>query len=240
MNKPGGGARLKMPVTEHLRELRTSILWSLAAVGVAAVGVFTQADWFIHLLSRPIPRLVFIGPHEALVARVKIALFGGLILAMPVVLFQIWSFVSPGLSDRERGALKVAGPFSILLFFTGVAFAGLVAVPVTLRFLLGFGGSALEPMISVERLVAFIGMMLLAFGAIFELPVVIVFLSRIGIVTPAFLKQKRPVVVVSIFILAALLTPPDIVTQCLVAVPMLLLYELSILLSYWFKPHERI
>jgi len=227
----------KMPVTEHLRELRRCLIWSVAAISAAGFLVFSQAEGILAWLSEPVPRLVFISPHEALVARFKLAFFGGIVVGMPVILYQIGSFIWPGLSQRERQMVKYSGPAAAILFYMGAFFGATIVVPITLRFLMGFGGWLVEPMISVDRFISFSGFLLISFGAIFELPVAIVLLTKIGIVTPAFLRQKRPIVIISIFVLAALITPPDIVTQSFVAIPMLILYEMSILLSYWFKLH---
>ncbi|MBI2870276.1 MAG: twin-arginine translocase subunit TatC [Candidatus Omnitrophica bacterium] len=225
----------KMPVLEHLRELRRHLLWSVGSVAVLSMVLFYWADPLLMYLARPVPRLVFIGPSEAFVARLKVAFMGGLILSMPLVLYHAGAFVWPALKDRER-RLVGASVWAVVLFFAlGVAFAFFLAVPVGLKFLMGFGGSVIEPMLSADRYLSFVGAMLLVFGIVFELPVLLVVLSRIGIVTPAFLRQKRAPVIVAIFIVAAIVTPPDVVSQCLVAIPMILLYELGILLSYWLK-----
>lgn len=186
-------------------------------------------------MKRPFPHsLVFISPQEPFVITLKIALFGGIIIALPMIIYQAWQFVSLALKEKEKRYLLFYGPFSLLLFLSGASFAYFVAIPVGLRFLLSFGGSSLEPMISISKYLSFITVTILTFGIVFELPLVSLFLVRIGIISPQFLAKNRKVAIIAIFVLAAILTPSiDAFTQILLAVPLVILYEVSIWLAKW-------
>ncbi len=222
----------KMSLIGHMEELRKRlIICVLTIVGCAILSYF-YSDRILSILKRPFPHsLVFIAPQEPFVITLKIAIFGGIIFALPMIIYQLWQFVSSGLKKKEKKYLLYYIPFSLLLFLSGASFAYFLVIPVGLRFLLGFGGSSLEPMISISRYLSFITLMILAFGVVFELPLVFLFLAGIGVVTPEFLAKKRKLFIIAIFVLAAILTPPDVFTQILLALPLVLLYELSILLT---------
>jgi len=222
----------KMSLIDHLEELRRRFIICLLAVLVCSVISYFYSDRIIALLKRPFPHsLVFMSPQEPFIITLKIALFGGIVFALPVIIYEAWQFISLGLKEKEKKYLLLYGPVSLLLFLSGASFAYFVVIPIGLRFLLGFGGSSLEPVISISKYLSLITLMILAFGVVFELPLVSLFLVRIGVVSPQFLAKKRKVAIVAIFVLAAILTPPDAFTQILLAVPLLFLYELSILLS---------
>jgi sec-independent protein translocase protein TatC len=182
-------------------------------------------------LIKPAGKLVFIAPQEAFIANIKIALFGGLFLASPFVTYQIWRFVSAGLKRNEMKYTLIFGPLSFLFFLLGIAFGYFIIVPIGIKFLLGFATELVTPMLTISKYISFVGMLTLAFGVVFQLPVVSLFLTKLGIITPYFLSSKRRYAVVFIFLLAAVLTPPDIITQCLMAVPLLVLYEIGIIFS---------
>lgn len=222
---------VKSTFIEHLEELRKRIIICLITIIIAALACYPLAGKLLPLLARPVGRLVFIQPLEAFVTYLKVTLICGFCLALPVILYQIWAFVVNGLRPAERRYLLYFIPLSFALFVLGAGFAYTVIVPCGLRFLLSFGGDYLQPMISVSRYISFLGMMLLAFGLAFELPVVILFLVKLGLVSPGLLARNRKYVLLVIFILAAVLTPPDIFTQIMMALPLLFLYEVSILLA---------
>jgi sec-independent protein translocase protein TatC len=230
----------KMSFFDHLTELRTRIIWSLipAAVGLGVALYFT--DRIMKFLSLPLgklnTKLVFTTPTEAFWTYMKVAMIAGLFIAMPVILWNVWAFVAPGLHKHER---KYAAPFIIvgsLLFLAGGAFALLVIVPYASTFLITFGqDQGLQPMISVASYMDFVIKFTLAFGIVFELPVVITLLSMLGIVTPQFLSKNRKYAILINFIIAAILTPtPDMVNQTLMAGPLCLLYELGIIAARIF------
>jgi sec-independent protein translocase protein TatC len=231
----------KMPFLEHLGELRTRILWSVLGVGVGLAISLAFAERLMRFVRRPfdlaVPgqKLVFLSPTEAFWVYMKIALISGIILAMPVILYQVWAFVAPGLYDSER---RFAAPFVILgslFFLIGAAFAQLVVIPFAMRFLVSFPGAELAPMISVGFYVDFVLKFTLAFGVVFELPIAITIASRVGLVTPQTLARNRKYAILINFVIAAALTPtPDIFNQALMAGPLCVLYELGILAARVF------
>ncbi len=231
-------------LTEHLEELRRRLGFGLAAVLVGIGVSLTQVDWLMGLLLRPAPprlaRLAFFSPVEPLTAYLKVAALAGVILAMPVLLWQLWAFVQPGLTRRERrhGLLFIWSGSA--LFVGGVIFAYAVLLPLSLRVLLSVGAGRLEPMISVDRYVGFVTTLAFWCGVTFELPAVLLALTRIGLVTPEWLRQQRAYAVLVLVILAAILTPTtDVATLALVTVPLVVLYELSIWLARGFvRPRQ--
>ena len=225
----------KMSLFDHLEELRRRILWSLAAVFVSFIGCWVFVDPLAAFLSRPIyrwlpegTRLTFLGLSDPFILYVKIAALAGLFVASPVVLYQVWRFVAPGLYQRER---RWVAPFVILgtlFFFAGGSFAYYVAFPFAVEFLLGVG-QAFQPMITVDRYFRFLLYVILGLGVMFELPIVIFLLAQIGVVTPRFLIQHFRWAVLLIFVAAAFITPtPDVVNLCIFAVPTIGLYLLGV------------
>ena len=212
----------------HLEELRSRLIKSLLAVLVAACFFYAFIDKILVVLIQPVGKVVFTSPADAFVARVTLTLYGGVLLALPVIIYQVWRFVAVGLKDNERKYIFLLAPFSLLFFLAGGLFAYFIMIPVSLRFLLSFSSDFIVPMITIKNYISFAGMMILAFGVVFELPLVLVFLTKIGIVTPQFLAEKRRHAIVFILIVSALLTPPDAVTQIIMSVPLVVLYEIGI------------
>ena len=218
-------------LTRHLEELRERVLKSVLAVVISAFVVYGFVDKIYESLVVPVGRLVFIAPQEAFVTRIKIAFFGGLFLALPILLYQIWKFISVGLKRSEIKYTLLFGPLSFIFFTVGAIFGYALIVPIGIKFLLGFATDEIVPMISMSKYISFVAMLTMAFGMVFELPLASLFLTKIGVVTPRFLSQKRKHAIVVIFIAAAVLTPPDVITQTLMAVPLLILYEIGIIFS---------
>lgn len=231
----------KMTLVEHLDELRRRILISLGAVFICACLAFWKIqDILSYLMIPPVDHLVFFSPTEAFMEYFKLAFFVGFLIASPVVFYQLWVFVSVGLTERERKAFLLAMPFSATLFLGGAAFAFFLVIPWALKFLINFAGANVMPVISISKYLSFVVMMLITFGVIFELPVAVMLLSKLGIVTPSFLSRNRKYAILVIFIAAALLTPtPDAFTQILMAVPLIALYELSIWICRFTKRKEQ-
>lgn len=228
-----------MTFLDHLEELRKRILYSLIALGVAAVIGFFFSQRVLDLLTRPVPSLVFLAPAEAFVVQLKVALVTGLFLAAPVIFYQFWRFVRPALQKHEVKYIASAVVVSSLLFVVGVAFAYLVVVPVAMKFLLGFETPKLRAMISISQYVGTVGAFLLACGVIFQLPVIMFFMTKLGVITPKLLVKNQRIAVVLIFIVAAILSPPDVFSQVLMAVPLLVLFELGVLASFLAKPRRK-
>jgi sec-independent protein translocase protein TatC len=224
----------KMSFFDHLTELRTRIVWSLVPAGIGLLISLYFTTAVMRFLSGHLKtELVFTTPTEAFWTYMKVAMIMGLFIAMPIILWNVWAFVAPGLHKHER---KYAAPFVIigsLLFIGGGAFAMLVVVPFAISFLVSFGqDQGLKPMITISSYIDFILKFTLAFGVVFEMPVVITLLSMLGVVTPQFLSKNRKYAILINFIIAAVLTPtPDIVNQSLMAGPLIILYEVGIICS---------
>jgi len=215
----------------HVEELQTRLIKSIVAIFVASCIFYIYIDEVFAVLIKPVGQLVFTAPGEAFVARIMLTLFGGFFLAFPVVLYQTWQFVASGLKEYETRYIKIYAPCSFFLFIIGGLFAYFITVPISIRFLLSFSSDLIVPMITVKNYISFVGTMVLAFGVVFELPLVLMFLTKIGIATPAFLAQKRKHAVVLILIVSAFITPPDFITQLIMAVPLIILYEAGIIAS---------
>jgi len=244
----------KLPFTLHLTEFRKRIITSLVVVVVTFGICFYFSEYIFKLLTLPLHStlkfslrmpfvtfvdsgspghgLVFLAPAEALWMHFKISLISALIVSSPVIFYEVWRFISPGLLSKEK---KYALPFIIIatsLFLIGSIFCFVIVLPFAINFLLTYKTETIKPMLSVGKYIDFCLKFIVAFGAIFELPVVLVFLTRIGIVTPETLAKHRKYAIVLAFVAAALLTPtPDAFNQTLMALPIVLLYEAGILAS---------
>ncbi len=233
MTEPRARAPGEMSLFEHLVELRVVLLQSLAAVAVAAVvGWFLSEraiDWLIRpALTEQVRDLKFLSPGGAFLLRLQTALALGALLAAPIVAARLWSFIVPGLLPKERRLIVPAVIGSLFLFYAGVAFAYFAVLPLTLRFLLGFGTEHLTPMLTAEHYFEFVLRTCLAFGAVFQFPIVAAALTYAEILGPDFLVRFWRHGVVLVFVVAAILTPPDVASQLLMAGPMLVLYLVSI------------
>lgn len=219
-----------MPLTEHLEEVRKKMIYCLVVLVSLSVTLYFFSDNLIRILSRPVGTLYFFTPTEAFVAKIKVSVAAGVALSLPFIVYQIWGFVVPAFTKKERRYALPLVISSSALFVGGVAFAYFIVVPVGIRFLLSFGSLELRALIGVTKYLGFILWMLLIFGFVFQLPVVIFFLDRIGLISPQMLRSKRKHVIITIFIIAAILTPPDILTQFAMSLPIILLYEVSIMI----------
>ncbi|MBO8142146.1 MAG: twin-arginine translocase subunit TatC [Firmicutes bacterium] len=220
---------VEMTTEEHLAELRRRILVSLAALAAGtAVGWFfvpALLDRFAEDAGGP---FVFVAPAEAFTSYLKMALMIGTGLASPVIVLEAWKFVLPALFPHERRLLGRYLPASLALFAAGIAFAYFGVYPVALRFLLGFGSDELRPVLAVGRFVTFFVSVTLPFGLVFQLPLALLILVRMGTVTAAGLRRLRKFVYVLAFVVGAVLTPPDAVTQVMMGVSLILMYELTL------------
>jgi len=232
----------KLPLTSHLQELRKRLILSFIAIGVGFALCYTFADSIFNILAAPLMKvmpkggsLIFISVAEAFFTYMKVAFIAGIILTSPFILYQIWAFIAPGLYQKEK---KYVIPFVLggsFFFALGVLFAYYVAIPVGFRFLLGYATDFIKPMPSMKEYLSFSIKFLLAFGLVFEFPVVLVLLAKIGIIDAKMLARQRKYAILLIFIFAAAVTPsPDLISQVLMALPLMGLYELSILLSKIF------
>ena len=222
-----------MPLTGHLTELRNRILYILGSVLAAFLGAYFFSNELLALAQRPIAgqKLVFLSPTEAFFAHLKVSFFCSVFVSLPVILFQIWRFCAPGLLAREKRHALPFVFFSTLSFIAGALFCYFLILPYGLAFLLSFATEALTPQISIGFYISFAFKLILTFGLVFEVPILTVLLVRIGVITPDFLSRNRGYVCVGAFVMSALLTPPDVVTQVFLAGPVIVLFEISILVS---------
>lgn len=220
---------------DHLEELRWKIIISAISVVLFGIAAYCFSDKILAFLLAPLKnqleQVYFLTPYEAFAVRIEVSLLAGIVFSLPVILYQAWSFVSPGLYRSEAKVVFSAVFVSLALFLAGAAFSFFVVMPTALRFFLGFQTESLKPLISIGKYVAFLAGMVLAFGVTFNLPVVVVVLSRVGIVSARMLARARKHVIVGAFILSAIITPPDVLSQVLLALPLILLFEVSILLA---------
>ena len=244
----------EMPFLEHLEELRWRIIWSLLAVGIgSAIGILAVLRFGVmSLLTAPLysavqavsqgnpdlapflgsGRLVFLDLGGPLFFAIKLGLLVGLFLSSPVVVYQIWNFLAPALKDREKRVIVPSLMLGLVLFSAGVAMGYFIALPLTIRFLLAFGAEWFTPSLTTEFYFPLVFRILVTFGLVFELPVLILILSSLGVVTPAMLRSKRRHAIAIMLVGASILTPGDVLSlTVLLMVPMILLYEVSIVLS---------
>lgn len=223
----------EMPFTSHLAELRNRIFYGVGAWVVCGIATWFITPKLIAWMRLPLgdTKLIFTKPTEAFMVYLKVAVIGGFFFAMPVILYQVSAFVSPGLEDNEKRWIKRMVPASLLLFIGGSAFGYFCVLPVTMNFFLTFQTQDVVAMISISEYIGFVSMMILVCGLIFQTPIVILLLAIVGLVNAPMLRKSRRWAILIVFIIAGIVTPtPDAFTQTVVAVPMIVLYELSILL----------
>ena len=227
-----------MPFLDHLEELRWRILKSLGSVILFTLLTFPFTGILLKLLTYPNNKLkepaelIFLKPTGMLMVRLEIAVVVGIIASLPVIFYQFWQFISPGLVPKEKRYFLPALFFTTFCFLSGTAFAYYILIPTVLPFLFSMGTEAIKPTINITEYMSFVLRLILISGLIFELPILSFLLSITGIVKPKILKRYRKYGIVIIFILAAFLTPPDPISQLLMALPLLILYEISIWVSY--------
>jgi len=226
----------KIPFTEHLEELRKRLIVCFIAVGVGFVLSYGFKEKLFQILTRPLIRvmqtgdkLIFTGLPEAFFTYLKVAFLSGIILAAPVIFYQFWMFVAPGLYDKEKRLMVPVVVLSTVFFVGGAFFGYFIVFPYGFKFFLGFASETIRPLPSMREYLGFASKLLLAFGVVFELPLIITFLARLGMVSVSFLKKNRKYALLLFFVGSAILTPPDVVTQIMMAFPLLLLYEISII-----------
>lgn len=221
-----------MPFLAHLEELRHVLLQVLAAVGIAAVACWAVSGHVLGwLIEQTSGKAIFIKPQGAFMARLKVSIVLGVLLALPFVFYKIWSFVGPGLLTKERKVVLPGSLASVVLFYLGIVFSYFVLTPLMVQVLLGFGGPNLTAQTDVHYLLDLVFTMGLASGLVFQMPLFLSFLTAIGLIRPQQLRRYWRHAVVGIFIMAAVLTPADPLSQIVLAVPLLVLYLLSYFLS---------
>ena len=240
----------KAPLIEHLIELRQRLLWSVAALTVAFLISIFFADEIFGILVQPLTdafpagegKLIYTKLYEAFFVEIKVAMFAAFFLAFPIISNQLWAFVAPGLYANEKKAFL---PFLIatpVLFIAGASLAYFIVMPTAFRFFLGFegtvGGLQQEALPAMGDYLSLVMQFILAFGVCFQLPVLLLLLNRAGIVSRQQLKGMRRYMIVGAVALAAILTPPDVVSQLMLGIPLILLYEVSLLIM-WFTERKK-
>jgi len=218
-----------MPLTAHLEELRSRIIKSLLAVVFGSFVAWFFLDQITEFLIAPVGKLYYMKPGEAFFTYVKIDITAGFLIALPIIFFHAWKFFLPALTVSERAILGAIVPLSVLLFFVGLAFAFFFILPTALKFFMGFTTEDLQSMFSFQNYFDFVIMFMLPFGFVFELPLVIIILGKLGILTSEFLAKYRRIVFFLSFVIGALVTSPDVFTQIAVAIPVMSLYEVGYL-----------
>ena len=226
-----------MPLTAHLEELRTRMIRILVVLGIGFVACYAFKDDLFAIITHPLRGalpansfMIYTNLPEAFFIHMKIAFFASLFLTAPFTLYQIWKFISPGLFPEEKHYVVPFVVTASLLFIAGILFGYFIVLPPAFAFFMTFSSDMLKPMISFREYISLLLKFLLAFGISFELPVFLFFLAKIGLVNAKMLSRYRRYAILAIFVAAAILTPtPDVVTQTLMALPMMLLYEIGII-----------
>lgn len=235
-----------MPLTAHLVELRRRLMIAAVAVGAGFVVCYWQADVLFDMLLSPLRAiipdagdLIFTGLTEPFLVYIKTGLVGGFFLALPVIFLQIWLFARPAFRGTEERYASLFVVVGSLLFVVGALFGYLVVFPFGFKFLIEFGGSEFLPYLSIREYFSLATKMLLAFGLMFETPLLLLFLGRLGVIDSRWLRKNRGYALVGFIMLAAILTPPDIVTQLMLAGPLMIMYEASVwLVALLGKPRR--
>ena len=227
----------QMTLTEHLGELRSRLIHSLVAVAVCSVVCWFFIDEITSVLTAPAGELYFMKPMDAFFIYLKLLLAGGVVVASPVLFYELWAFLVPAFSAHGKAVLSVMTVSSLALFALGASLAFFFVVPNGFRFFLGFGESLAQPMISMDSYLNFVIMLVLPFGLAFNLPLVLIFLGKLGVINSSQMKRWRKVVVFGSFVASAVLTATtDVFTQCLLAMPLIILYEISrLIIQYGMK-----
>ena len=223
----------KLTLVEHLTELRNRIIYMAVALVAAILVSYNFAEILVKDMIGIVPDInfVFIAPAELLLSYIKIAVIIGLVVSAPFLITQIWLFISPGLEKKERRTIVFSLMFGGVFFIIGAVFAYIIVLPLMIQFFMSFQMEGIDEMISFSSYLSLVMNTVLSFGLIFEMPSIMVILTRLGVVRSKFLRQNRKYIILVIFVLAAVLTPPDVISQTLLALPMILLFELGIFLS---------
>ena len=234
----------ELSLRDHLLALRKVLIICIGAIGAAfLVSFYFIIDPLMKWITAPIEargvQVIYTAVSEALTTKLKVAVVTAVVIAFPVIIWQIWRFIKPALYPKEQRSFRLFFFFALLLFLTGIVFCYASVYFLAIDFFMVSGEGLATPMLSMDKYISFLFGFLLPFGLAFMLPVFIYITTRIGLTTPQMLASKRKYVILGIFIFAAVLTPPDVVSQVMLGLPMLLLYEIGILISRMVKKKER-
>ena len=230
-----------MTLLEHLDELRKRLTIIVIVNVLATILLFGKTnDIMTYLLAvNPGLDLVYITPSELLAVYIKISFIIAIVICSPVTIYQIWAFIEKGLYKNEKIYIAITLVFGVMLFVIGVLFCYFLVLPTTLDFFIRIAIEEVTSMISIDSYVSFVNTMLLSFGVVFELPVLVFLLTKLEILKPEFLKKNRGIIIVGIFVVAAFITPPDVISQIMLALPLMLLMEISILICTFVDKFNR-
>ncbi len=219
----------EMSLVDHLQELRKRLIVCVVIVLAASIACYFFAVDLVHIITAPAGKLYYMNPAEAFFTYLKVSFFAGFLVSLPVVFYQLWAFVVPAMTRQERTASLFLVPASLVLFFVGLAFSYFLVLPAAIGFFIGFATEDLQPMFSIGQYLSFVISFMLPFGFVFELPLFIIVAAKLGVIGSAFLVSKRKMVVVLSFVVGAIVSPtPDVFSQTMIAVPLMILYEISI------------
>jgi sec-independent protein translocase protein TatC len=226
----------KLPFTSHLEELRRRLIICFVSIGACFVVCYVFSKKLFEVLMLPLlsampegEKLIYTGLPEAFFTYLKVALLAGVLLSVPILMYQLWMFIAPGLYDKEKRWVAPIVVLSSFFFMGGALFGYFVVFPFGFKFFMGFASDFVKPLPSMKEYLGFSAKLLFAFGVVFEMPLFITFLAKLGIVDVKLLKTKRRYAILLFFVFAAILTPPDVITQIMMAGPLIVLYEVSIL-----------
>lgn len=223
-----------MPVEGHVQELRKRIIRAVLWWGIASGGAYYYIEDIVRWLTKPAGKVYFLTPTEVFFAYLKLSLWLGFLISLPVLVYEGWAFFAPAFEPNLRKIGRRLVPGGVALFYIGLAFGYILVLPTAMTFFLSFSTPQLAPLFSFGAYLSFLIMFLLPFGIVFELPLIFFFLSCLGIVSASTLRHKRKYFIVFSFIFAGIISPTtDIFTQTMIAIPMLILYEVSIWLLAW-------
>ncbi|MGA2959502.1 MAG: twin-arginine translocase subunit TatC [Thermodesulfobacteriota bacterium] len=236
----------KLPLSAHLDELRKRLIYSFCGIGIAFTISYVYIKEIVEILMRPLVRalppgssLVFTAVPEAFFTYFKAALLAGVFFSSPFILYQLWAFISPGLYEREKKYIYPYLFVSSFFFVLGAAFCYFIVFPTVFRFFLSFATPEIRPLPAIREYLTFTIKLLLAFGLLFQWPALILFLARMGVVSAPVLSRNRKYAILAIFVAAAVLTPPDLISQLLLAGPLIVMYEGSIWIAKLFRKKEQ-
>ncbi len=236
----------EMPLLEHLEELRRRLLRCFIAIGIGFLACYSFAEQMFKILMEPLVKvlpanstLIYTSVAEGFITYVKVALVGGFFVASPYLFFQVWRFIAPGLYREERILVIPVAFFSAFFFVAGALFGYFVVFPYGFEFFMSFGDQNIVPMPAMSDYFSFTITLLFAFGVVFELPVFIFFLARLGLVTAKSLRKFQRYAILLAFIVSAIITPPDVISQCMMAAPLMVLYEIGIWVAYFFGKKKK-
>ena len=243
-NNESNQSENKQSLLSHLAALRKVLIISAAAIGFAfAVVFYTCIDQLMSLLIRPIQDrgidIIYTAMSEALVTKLKVAIIAAVVLASPVVIWQIWSFVAPALYPKEKRNVILVFAIMLVLFLLGISFCFGAVYLLAVDFFLVSGENLATPMLSIDKYISFLFGFVIPFGVAFELPVILYITTSLGLTNYKMLASKRKYMILGVVVLAAVLTPPDVVSQVMLAIPILLLFEIGLLISRFVHPRDR-